>query len=173
MANAENKTLPHRFRETQFRRYELAIASVVERFPNITRFTPEEIGLSAVTFACRFRDACASFFNHSWTSDTINRTKFNTIYQDMVVSERGHEVWVGSAEMLKAPPVYSIEAQYLGTPLPINAGMFSPFSLLAYLSHNRLLQPVLITDLSDAAAQQLLSEYDINLVKTPQGYVLS
>jgi hypothetical protein len=168
------KSLPHRFREDQFRRYELAIAAAITRFPNVTRFTPNEVGLSTTTFACRFRDACRSFYEHAWISTAIDLALFNQVYLDLTVSERGDEVWVGDAAMIKHPPVtYDFAKTYLTDPIPITASKFTPISLLAFLAHSRALQPILITDLPDDLAMQLQADYDITLTLTPKGYVLT
>lgn len=61
-----NQTSPHRFRYSQFKRYEPILVRVWERYPRATKFVPTEFSLETVTN--RFRDICTAYIkNPDWS----------------------------------------------------------------------------------------------------------
>jgi hypothetical protein len=94
-------SLPSRFSEQAFRRYEATIESVVTNWPKCTILDPAG---SVETLSCRLRDAINSYHKHHWPS-TIDHAKFLELYPLFVVSLTAIEgkVVVGPKEKLKTP----------------------------------------------------------------------
>lgn len=90
--------LPHRFRESSFRKYEHIIGTIVRHFPTVLE---HHFDGSPVTFTCRLRDAMKSFLDNKWTSQVVDYEAFKHIYGDIVVSEHEGRVFTGSRESIK------------------------------------------------------------------------
>jgi hypothetical protein len=91
-------SLPHRFREDQFRRYEPTIAKIVAGFPGPVQITPAS-GLSPITFENRLRDAMASLATNKWPS--IVDEKFHLYYPSIVVANNNGILLAGDRAHLK------------------------------------------------------------------------
>jgi hypothetical protein len=119
-SNLSNTTmpdlLPHRFRESQFRRYETHIAELVKCFPNVVEWTTK---LSPITFSCRLRDAMTSLKKNGWKSSLIDIPKFLSIHSQIDVAEHNGKIYSGSTESLKV---------FFAKPIPANAQPESPTS---------------------------------------------
>ena len=87
-----HQSLPYRFRESSFRRYEPHIAEVVASFPDPVTIDPSP--LSPVTCSCRFRDAMRSLKKHCWETK-IDFGQFDRIHPNVVVSEGEGKVLIG------------------------------------------------------------------------------
>ena len=102
----DNSELPFRFREKQFRTYEPIIAQVIKNFPEPTIINPKlYYGLSAITFACRFRDAMSSYSKNKWASNLINREKFDELFNahriNVVEKETAGIISIGDKKLMK------------------------------------------------------------------------
>lgn len=86
-------TLPHRFTEKSFRRYEATIAELVDRFPQPITILAQQMGLSLCTISNRLRDAIRSYDENKWPS-RIDRRKFDEIKLDIIVKEGNDAVTV-------------------------------------------------------------------------------
>lgn len=166
--------LPHRFRESEFRRYEPFIAVIAEKFPDVVAQDVKQVGLSPVTYACRLRDALKSYRNNKWKSDSIPLSFFDVIDQ-VVVSDRGNGIIAaGSKDSLKDPNILAVAQPpkhvaestlsvdtLSATPLLI---VSTDLNALCFLAHSRALKrPLSITISSPELASSLEQQYDISL----------
>lgn len=83
--------LAYRFREANARKYETQIARIVEQFPHVVVFHPENVE----TFSCRLRDAIRSFRENKWPT-TIDLERLTSIRLQVVI--RARVVLAGSKE---------------------------------------------------------------------------
>lgn len=159
-------TLPHRFRESSFRKYEHFLTQAVNAYPKTIAVWPRSLGLSPVTFACRCRDAITSYKQHRWDS-TINAAKFREVADLLIVSERDNgSILIGSREAMMTPR--HTAADYIAaTDTPVlTLTTKAEKDFLMQLSHKRVIMPQLhIVGLTDAEAAVYQGQYDIALNK--------
>jgi hypothetical protein len=181
-------SLPPRFRESAFRRYEHVISQIVHAYPQAVSFHPQrDFHQSPVTFSNRLRDAITSLHRFGWPSNDIDMAKFLANHHDYVVSERGVDVYVGSRTALKAlfdPPkdplvakatIHPLSAQTTATiavsttlpnPEPFDCLQWSAYpqilDFLLTLVHNRVItRPILVHPISADDALDFESRFDL------------
>ena len=118
--------LPHRFRESQFRRYEPIISRIVSEFPNAVTFKPN---LSPETFTCRLRDIMRAHHDIQWKSD-IPYTRFHQIYNYITVAQDNSLglVYVGGRAQVKAAKGTSNNIFVVEQQRPDNSGVMATVS---------------------------------------------
>lgn len=164
-------TLPHRFSERSFRRYESVIAAIVIDFPRVTVVRPSDFKLSAETVRGRLRDAITSLKCHNWPT-TINITQFLMIYEQIVVSLRPDGmVAVGNKDTVKDTIVEPIVAIDPTSVLDCTQVELS-ISTMCWLAHSRALSKRLKFALTSESATSLMEQYDIVLTQQPDGLFL-
>ena len=164
--------LPHRFRESSFRKYEMFIHSAVEAWPAAVKALPNLFNVSQVTFACRCRDAIKSLATNKWDT-TVNLLKFMTIADSLVVSERlDGSVLIGSKSGI-ANFATLTKSLALEAPAPeqtsehiFTVSTEAEKTLLMELSSRRLLSPRLyFQGFTDDEVAQYQLNYDVALDK--------
>ena len=175
MAKEQKLTLPHRFRESAFRRYESILAQVVNRFPLPVEVDTKIYDLSSVTFSCRFRDAITSLERYRWRTDTIDMQRFAECSDLIVVRERGGKVVIGGWEETKVTEALASQpitaGAELATPVIIDVSNPVVLSTLITLAENRYLtMPITISNLPENTAETLASCFDISLEALDDGY---
>ena len=162
--------LPHRFRESSFRRYEPFIARAIEAWPNAIKADPSLFNIAQVTFACRCRDAITSLSNNKWDT-TVDMSKFEK--STLVVSERvDGTVLIGSKQGI-ANFAGMVKTMEITNPVPETTSerIFTlttkeQKALLMELSSRRLLSPRLfVQGLTDQEVEQYQVEWDVALDK--------
>ncbi len=167
--------LPHRFRFTSVQQYEDVIHQAVEKYPQVCQFDPRPRALA--TFAARLRDAMLSLKKYQWPGLKIDLEKFNSIHDDLQVSEREGTCFVGSRAILKLPQFKaSTEPPKLGQ-LIVHGASDSVLRSLCVLCQHRILPeqqlPIRIIGAHDPAVIiQLELLYDVAFEKTTEGYNL-
>jgi hypothetical protein len=141
--------LPHRFRESSFRRYETIIHDAVRAFPEPLKIRCALYDLSSITMSCRLRDAMKSFATHKWpvTWDASMLEKFHRIYQAgelrvHELSDAGFIVVGKSATIKTSQPLPTHQAITFSTqtkPKPITLTTTEQKNLLIHLAAERLL----------------------------------
>ena len=170
-----HEQLPHRFRESSFRKYEWYIAQAVEAFPATIAVMPRSLGISSITFACRCRDAIKSHRDYNWTPSTVHRGKFEDCAPYLVVSERSDgSILMGSREAIIKHATDANSGAF-SVPAPSEATVSGEVltlstkeqkDLIMLLSHRRLLQPKLfLTGLTDPEVAAYQQRYDIAIDK--------
>lgn len=168
-------SLPARFSEKYFRKYEPYIALVTTTWPKPVDFA---INGSVTTFACRLRDAMRSYHEHKWPSDSINVSVFDQIYRsptskDFVVQEQPDGiVRVCSCNLLLSRDSVKAsvnnnngnESLSVSQP-PVELLNLTPddIDLACRFAHSRLLQYPLILNMSPDTATAMMNKYDIFL----------
>lgn len=169
--------LPHRLRESQFRRYEPLIARIVETFPACIVVDPRtHYTIAPSTFAGRLRDAMKSLKDNDWDSTKVNRTTFHAIVDSIVVRERSDGlVAIGNRDTTLAKPTKPNDVP-VDVPVGDNKLVVGDETLkhfVCMLAHRRLLRtPIEVIGLSAAEAETLQNAYDVYLEKTTDGYSL-
>lgn len=157
-------TLPHRFAEKSFRRYESTIAKVVNTFPWAVKVSPQAFGLSAETVRGRLRDALTSYFNHRWHTTMFNPDSFDKVHENLIVSlQADGTVIVGTKEAIKAPQA---EEVFIPSVDVLDLSTFYSSSceeVLSFLAHSGALKKQIKLVLNQTTADVLLSKYDIVL----------
>jgi hypothetical protein len=92
-------TLPRRFTEASFRRYEDMIRRVVNAWPLLYYIDPTP--LSSITYECRFRDAMRSLKENRWET-IVDMKKFLEIHPNLTVSNCGSILRCGPSEVIQA-----------------------------------------------------------------------
>ncbi len=161
-------SLPYRFREDSFRKYESVILEITNSIPRKSIFTT---GLSPVTFACRLRDAMRSLSDNRWETQ-INMEKFLKWHPQIMVSEQADgSVAVGTRESLKtviddAIAVFIPNTDNTTSNEVIRVANLNEARILAELASFRLLvKKVRISNLSDEDAKLLEETYDCRIDK--------
>jgi hypothetical protein len=78
-------TLPHRFREEQFRRFESLLVNVVNSFPTPITVVPHSAyNMAPETFRSRFKDSLRSLKEFRWPT-TVPMEKFDRIVDQIMV----------------------------------------------------------------------------------------
>lgn len=96
-----NNNLPHRFRESEFRRYEDWIQQAIKVFPSALQCFPGgSFPDSVETCSARLRDAMFSVLNNKWKTK-LDLVKLNEIYPKLLVGPRMGYIIVGSRECIK------------------------------------------------------------------------
>jgi len=175
-------SLPHRLRETSFRKYETVLAETVKRWPAPITVSPKEIDLSPTTYSARFRDAILSLQQYQWADTVVDMARFCQIADDIVVSHQGDLVIIGSAETVKPNT-------HFGGDWPINfvkhveisshefsEALNQPSVKLVEATllglHHRIIQgPIRFTnvDILDSLMSTWESEYDVSVTLEPDG----
>ena len=167
-------TLPHRFSEKSFRRYERIIAASAERFPSVVVVNPADLELAGETVRGRLRDAIESYHKHNWTS-CIDRVRFLMAYDTLVVSLRPDgKVAVGNKDTVKQQETVTFDVIDHSNVYDLTDKQID-IDLLCLLAHNQALKKRLkITIPTNEMATYLSENYDICLVKQPDNaYLLS
>lgn len=96
-------SLPHRFSESAFRKYESIITEIAQRFPKVVLVDPKTMNLSSETVRGRLRDAITSAINNRWEKSTVNYGMLlDADINGLVVSLRPNGmVAVGTKETVK------------------------------------------------------------------------
>lgn len=167
-----NEVLPHRFRESSFRAYEPYIAQVVKAFPSPITIRPSTIGLSPVTFSCRFRDAIRSLAKHNWQTVDINMDKFKLCHEQIGVSESGDAgmLTIGDRKNLKKTseglqtPKAICDSPYGLILDPPTSGNDIALHTVCILAHERLLtQAIQIKNVTLEQKTIYEQQYDVSI----------
>lgn len=159
--------LPSRFTEASFRRYEKLIADVVTRFPDLTTVDPSP--MSPITVSCRFRDAMRSLAEHRWTT-YVNMEKFLQVWENIVVSDRGTTLLIGSKEALTNPNTAFSPPMVVpnGTSFVVDEPeVLTAFAVL--LSRNLIAPVTFKTTITEQLFFSLETTHNIGIVKNPDG----
>lgn len=149
--------LPHRFRETSFRRYEPYIRQIVVAFPQPIIFDPSP--LSPVTFSCRLRDAMTSLSRYDWQTD-VNKPKFQQIHPHLSICEYDGKI---IARSRKSADIKTLQPPTDGT-LTLDTPTDELLQETAVKLHNRSLQgPVRVKGLPLSKVQALATKFDIEV----------
>jgi hypothetical protein len=149
--------LPHRFRETAFRRYEPYIAKIVAAYPNPVEIDPSP--LSPITFSCRLRDAITSFKRYKWSSSI----QFSNI--DVKVCEENGKIIIKPRHTNCLP--VKIILQELSTPSD------QELQVVAEKLHNRVIAgPIRVKGISFSQLNKLAEFYDIELIQEKDCIIL-
>lgn len=180
-------TLPHRLRETSFRRFEHDIAFIVDRYPMVVELDYKSKGYSVLTYEARLRDAMKSLFENGWSTTIIDSVKFFNSYSDIVVSHQTCHIFAGSRKEVNAmrhTTQAQPESQHLGNAMTSPASHFLPSTgelqtfhiecdneavLIARLASARVLLPIQISGVSDSLVQDLESKFDVAFTKNSDG----
>lgn len=164
-------TLPHRFSEKSFRRYESVIATIVTDFPRVTVVRPSDFNLAAETVRGRLRDAITSLHQHLWQTK-VDTNCFHEIYDEIVVSLRPDGmVAVGNKDTVKNTVIEPIVAVDPTSVLDCTQVELS-ISTMCWLAHSRALSKRLKFALTLESATSLMEQYDIVLTQQPDGLFL-
>lgn len=96
------KSLPPRFKEGNFRRFEENIRAICRNYPQATSFIPND--LRCETFVCRLRDAITVYMNFDGYKSDIQRARIREIFSgadSFVIRHDGKVVVVGPPKKLK------------------------------------------------------------------------
>lgn len=171
-------SLPPRFSERAFRRYESVLKSAVDNHPNEVVVDPAQFGLSLATVEQRLRDAKRSFIDNKWVS-TIDRDKFLRL-QDaddlQVRSETDGKIHIGRPPMKEM----TLTAELIAGPsrnvavLDFKGLMLNSIQTLCALASERALARPIRLAITSAEADVLFESYDISLAPQPDGtYILT
>lgn len=177
------QTLPPRFREKAFRRYEEAIAAAVRAYPQTIEVNPQAFDLSPVTVAQRLRDAKKSYFDNDWDSSSINRKRFEAVHDDLIVRETmSGMVKVGPS---KEATVFEIQRDKLADNFAVieDLGRFNQvldmtdqgapeIRFLCILASKRALAVKIKVSLDESLVESLYDSYDINLERQEDGFYI-
>lgn len=169
-------SLPHRFSEKSFRRYERIIAEVVTKFPQVVEVNPTHLELSPETVRGRLRDALSSFANNRWSSSIIDQDRFNAIHPEIVVSLRPDgTVAVGDKDTVKLKALAVFDAVNPSEIVDLSNTPRVDLSFLAFLAHHHALSKrIRVRPPSPETAQAITDNFDIVLDPQPDGtYLLS
>jgi hypothetical protein len=171
-------TLPHRFSESAFRKYEKVIAQIALSYPRPIRVSPAQFGLSPETIRGRLRDACSSLATHQWPTQLVDIRRFNAIDQSQLTIsiQPDGTVVAGNKQTIKEDAIDVIDAVaesevFDCTHLP----SVSSNAALCILAHNQVLKHHLKIKLSIDEFNLFTNSYDIILTPTttPEIYILS
>lgn len=173
-------SLPARFSEPYFRRYEQTIAQIVDAWPQPVDF---QIAGSVTTFACRLRDAMKSLTENKWPTTMVNMDVFNEIHpspkdkkfvvqelpngivrvcdSNLLISKDSIKVAVNNSTSKPSNPPVEL--------LDLNLFQIKTVCLLA---HHRLLNTSILVSLADEEATDLNNSFDILLEKQSEGKYL-
>ena len=162
----------HRFSETSFRNYEPEWLRVQQYWPTPVSFDPAQKtlgrvkGISIETYTCRLRDALHGYIRHNYTSETLDRTKIEAIYQKVVVAQRDGLVVVGPHSALKSynavAPVCTVVQGRHNEVYEVIAPSLDVLRAFCLLLSERLLdKPLLCHTIDPQHLMQLQEEYDI------------
>jgi len=173
-------TLPHRFSESAFRRYEQTIADLVTAYPSAIEVNPSSFGLSSETVRGRLRDALDSYDKHRWPSTKIDSIKYITLSfpllavrlrdDGMVVAGPKDALKGNDIRIIVAPP-----AAITGIQDVTNFTGELYLNAFAFLAHNQALSKKLKVWSTAEVITALSSRYDCVFEKTadPNTYLLS
>lgn len=171
-------SLPHRFREKQFRRFESIIATVTNCFPARVDVNPTSYEMSPVTFSCRLRDAMNSLATNRWPT-SVNMERFDAIHKEIKVSERiTGLVHIGDKDTIRdhdeRRELLGIE-RYGAKDIPITFTNPSPSAVhtLVRLAEARVLNcQVHLVGVQETLLQTLSEQHDISFEKQTDGSFL-
>lgn len=154
-------TIPYRFREQSFRRYERVIESVVNQYPICFSVNPKDQGYTYLTFSNGLRNAMASLLKYNWQT-TINMARFRELYPKKIEVVEGEDglLIVRDKNTTKQPqtPITPVASR--------NDWIFNlgDENLIFRLAELKLLtQPILIEKMGKDEASQLEASFDIAL----------
>lgn len=75
-----------RFSEDAFRRYEPYITHAIAVLPNDAQISPDSLGLSGETVACRLRDSMRALRDNPQWETSVDRLRFNRFYPNIEVA---------------------------------------------------------------------------------------
>lgn len=172
------RTLPHRFSESAFRKYEKVIAQIATTYPRPVRVSPAQFGLSPETIRGRLRDACSSLATHQWKTDLVNLPAFNAIDQSQLTIsiQPDGTVVAGNKQTIKEDAIDVIDAVAENEIFDCTHLLsLSANNVLCALAHNQVLKHHLKVKLSTDEFNHFSNSYDIILTptNTPEIYILS
>lgn len=164
------KELPHRFRESTFRRYEPLIAQALAQWPN-PLVLPPRVDIAQETLCCGIRNAMRSLHENRWASDIIDMADFDANYATIEVARVGADVVVRkSPHAAKVPMVFQQQAM-LVIHLPTN----EEFKAAIILREGQRVPPVCFTGLTDdqrATIPEIEALGHVAFTTQPDGSVL-
>lgn len=159
----KTEKLPHRLRESSFRRYEQAIHSIVESWPSVVILDPGP--LSNETYSARLRDAIQSLLQYNWPT-SIDVHKLRKLRHEIVVSNRDGTIVAGPRHNARPPlqPVVQ-SAQTLSLTNPTSSSIEEVCRALS----ERRSAPVNLKGNVLPTLQRMEKLYDISFVEEPDG----
>lgn len=165
-------SLPHRLRESTFRRYEPTLKTAVDKFPLVVRVDPSSYGLSASTVACRLRDAKFSLLKYHWET-TLNVAKFRNIADQFAVHQREDGmVELGPLQRVCPTLIEPVEVMSESALDMTETGLVEQL-LMFTLAHERALGRPILLSMSEEARVQALAQYDIALTPFNGNFILT
>jgi hypothetical protein len=169
-------SLPHRYSEKAFRKYESIIVEAVDRFPASLEVKPEHLGLSLETVRGRLRDAITSLHNNLWSPTKVNMVKFFAIHSEIVVSLRPDgRVMVGDKDTVKSISTVPFDSIDPNDVIDMtDKSDFHQLSLMCYLAHHGALRKKIKVRLTPAEVDGFCQSYDVTLIQqTDNSYLLT
>ena len=172
-------SLPHRFSESAFRKYEPYITEIAQRFPKPVTLSPSKMGLASETVRGRLRDAITSAINNRWPHSTVNYAMLlNADVSGLVVSLRPDgNVVVGTKDTIKEKKIESLDSIIESDEIfdATSIVLTAQLDFLAHLAANKQLKNKCRVRLVKHYAETLQNTYDIILEPTnePNEYLLS
>ena len=147
-------TIPQRFSETAFRRYEGVIRMTLNAYPQPSVFDPSP--LSSETFSHRLRDAMTSLLLYKWTTD-IDLDRFAQLRDKLVVriAPEGHILVCGADQTTVGKPVTRLDDDRTEQTLRVNEPADEVIQALVTLLHHRVLRTTTLTALTPQQEQLL------------------
>jgi hypothetical protein len=174
-------SIPQRFREPAFRRYEEIIAKVVTTFPACLILDPKSLtyrSLSIETVTCRLRDAISSYERFRWPTSKFTDAQFDHARRNgLVVSQhidRGL-VLVGNRETIKAASVDPVVPAIVESPVadtsPLEHNIliksYAELEHLASLCAERVISRPLILTLDNSEwGVKIVTSFDVEVEPT-------
>lgn len=173
-------SLPHRFSEKAFRKYEKIIEQIAEKFPQPVTITPSKMGLSPETVRGRLRDAITSGINNRWPSSVNYGNLLHADVSGLVISLRPDgSVIAGTKDTIKQSNPLSLDSMVESDEI-FDATHLSPVNItqiecLCWLAAEKQLKNKVKLAIDDIYAADLQSRYDIVLEPKPEqeAYLLS
>jgi hypothetical protein len=171
-------TLPHRFSEKSFRKYEPYITEIAQRFPQAVTINPAQLGLASETVRGRLRDAITSAINNRWEQTTVNYSMLlSADVGGLLISLRPDGLVVaGTKETIKAQTAIPLDSMIEPNGIFDCTTWTSPeeIELLCALAAAKQLKNPIRLNLAKDYAEDLCNRYDIILeYKQNETYLLS
>ena len=160
-----NNSLPHRFSEKSFRRYESTIAQAVNGYPYAIIINPIHFKLASETVRGRLRDALTSYDTHRWSTILFTPEAFDKAHPHIIVRllPDGKVHFGPEATIMFDSPhkeFVPMDSEILDL---TNVSSFSCEDLLCYLAHSGALKKQIKLNINQQTADILLTKYDIAL----------
>lgn len=164
---------PPHLRERVFRQYELAIATAVNKYPLTTCFKSDIV--SPTTFSARLRDAILSYKRFQWSTEKVNKNKFQQIEGDLCVRVFGDSVYVGpkttalDSENIVPSATLPVESFWLTLTSPTEEVLKAICTILSERLETR---PVKVMGPVTPQIQHLSLSYDISIKEESDHYLI-